>query len=60
MTYTQVMLLYDVTSDRSFCAVRHWVNSIDVRVILISIMSVCLKSSFGLILYALKWEFAIG
>ena len=24
------MLLYDVTSDRSFCAVRHWVNSIDV------------------------------
>jgi len=24
-----VMLLYDVTSDRSFCAVRHWVNSID-------------------------------
>ena len=26
----QVMLLYDVTSDRSFCAVRHWVNSIDV------------------------------
>ena len=35
----QVMLLYDVTSDRSFCAVRHWVNSIDVRVI-IPIMSV--------------------
>lgn len=26
------MLLYDVTSDRSFCAVRHWVNSIDVSI----------------------------
>jgi GTPase SAR1 family protein len=25
-----VMLLYDVTSDRSFSSVRHWVESIDV------------------------------
>ena len=25
-----VMLLYDVTSDRSFAAVRHWIQSIDV------------------------------
>ena len=25
-----VMLLYDVTSDRSFCSVRHWDQCIDV------------------------------
>ena len=28
-----VMLLYDVTSDRSFAAVRHWIQNIDVSII---------------------------
>lgn len=30
LNWCQVMLLYDVTSDRSFCSVRHWVQCIDV------------------------------
>ena len=31
-----VMLLYDVTSERSFTSVRHWVQCIDVSIIKIN------------------------
>ena len=30
-----VMLLYDVTSDRSFLSVRQWIEAVDVSLILI-------------------------
>ena len=40
-----VMLLYDVTSDRSFAAVRHWIQNIDVSIIVKKTVSSYLKMS---------------
>ena len=41
-----VMLLYDVTSDRSFAAVRHWIQNIDVSIIVKKTEEISFLSSY--------------